>query len=381
MTSPAVSRLEALLESAQLLHSSLDLNALLSHLLRSVMGRLLVTRAFISVSDHGEMRLAQVRGLPKLKTGELYDETAARNAGISQIFSIGDETNPVGFLGIGRPLDKTRSFDPDETGFITALLGLAASGIANASAHAETQRVNRDLDQRIEDLRTLLDLVRGFTSSLDPEGVARLLALTFTGRWAVSRYAVFAWKEPHPLVTRNKGIKPLSAESIKEYSEQIASLPEAALVRDLADGTLKECFAREQAEVVFVMRSGDAPSGLVLLGARRQDRGYSPADLEFGSALVAQAAVAFENSWYFREALERRRMEQELELAASIQEGLFPSVLPELHGCQIAAMNRPARHCGGDYYDVLPIHDTGLGIYLFCSALPMCRVRDCRHRC
>jgi hypothetical protein len=114
------------------------------------MGRLLVTRAFISVSDHGEMRMAQVRGLPKLKTGELYDETAARNAGISQIFSIGDETNPVGFLGIGRPLDKTRSFDPDETGFITALLGLAASGIANASAHAETQRVNRDLDQRIE---------------------------------------------------------------------------------------------------------------------------------------------------------------------------------------------------------------------------------------
>ena len=108
MTSPAVSRLEALLESAQLLHSSLDLNALLSHLLRSVMGRLLVTRALIAVSDHGVMRLAQVRGLPKLKAGGLYDEATARDAGISHIFSIGDEKDPVGFLGIGRPLDKTR---------------------------------------------------------------------------------------------------------------------------------------------------------------------------------------------------------------------------------------------------------------------------------
>ena len=117
------------------------------------------------------------------------------------------------------------------------------------------------------------------------------------------------------------------------------------------------------------MRSGNAPSGLVLLGARRQDRGYSPADLEFGSTLVAQAAVAFENSWYFREALERRRMEQELELAATIQVGLFPSVLPELHGCQIAAMNRPARHCGGDYYDVLRFTTQGgESAFLLCVA-------------
>ncbi len=369
MTSPAVSHLEALLESAQLLHSSLDLNALLSHLLRSVMGRLLVTRALIAVSDHGSMRLAQVRGLPKLKAGDLFDEAAARNAGVSHIFSIGDDNNPVGFLGIGRPLDKTRKIDPDETEFITALLGLAASGIANASAHEETKRVNRDLDQRIEDLRTLLDLVRGFTSSLDPDGVARLLTLTFTGRWAVSRYAVVAWKEGHPLVSRHKGIKPLSIESLLQYRLEIESLPDVSLVRDLADGPLKDVFSAEQADVVFIMRSGNAPSGLVILGPRRQAREYSASDLEFGSALVAQAAVAFENSWYFREALERRRMEQELALAASIQEGLFPGVLPELLGCEIAALNRPARHCGGDYYDVLPFTSpAGEQSFLLCVA-------------
>ena len=233
----------------------------------------------------------------------------------------------------------------------------------------ETQRVNRDLDQRIEDLRTLLDLVRGFTSSLDPDGVARLLTLTFTGRWAVSRYAVVAWKEGHPLVSRHKGIKPLSIESLMQYRREIDSLPDASLVRDLSDGPLKDAFLSEQADVVFIMRSGNAPSGLVLLGSRRQGLEYSSSDLEFGSTLVAQAAVAFENSWYFREALERRRMEQELALAASIQEGLFPGVLPELHGCEIAALNRPARHCGGDYYDVLPFTSlAGEQSYLLCVA-------------
>jgi len=368
MSSPGVSRLEALLESAQLLHASLDLDALLSHLLRSVMGRLLITRAVIAIEDKGTMRLAQVRGSSKLKVGDAYDEAKVREAGISNIFPIGDESNPVGYLGISKPVDKSgnKRIDEDETEFITALLGLAASGIANANAHSETQRVNRDLDQRVEDLRTLLDVVRGFTSALDPEGVARLLALTFTGRWAVSRYAIIAWREDHPVVTRSKGIKPVA---ILEARDEIGKLPDAVVINDVPEGVLKSALIEQQAEVVFVMRSGGEASGLVTLGPRRKDQGYSAADLAFGSALVGQAAVAFDNAWYFTEALERRRMEQELELAANIQEGLFPSTLPGLTGYELAAMNRPARHCGGDYYDVLPYETpAGESAYLLCVA-------------
>lgn len=47
--------------------------------------------------------------------------------------------------------------------------------------------------------------------------------------------------------------------------------------------------------------------------------------------------------------------EQELSLAASIQENLFPAAMPKLTGCDLAARNRPARQCGGDYYDALPV--------------------------
>jgi sigma-B regulation protein RsbU (phosphoserine phosphatase) len=71
--------------------------------------------------------------------------------------------------------------------------------------------------------------------------------------------------------------------------------------------------------------------------------------------LVAQAAVAFENSWYFREAVERKKVEQELALAASIQQNLFPARLPKMAALELAARNRPARICGGDYYDALRI--------------------------
>ncbi len=66
-------------------------------------------------------------------------------------------------------------------------------------------------------------------------------------------------------------------------------------------------------------------------------------------------------------------VEQELALAASIQQGLFPESLPNIAGYDIAAFNRPARVCGGDYYDILEINEKDGGAsnndsYLFCVA-------------
>src|SRR5215510_8621317 len=87
---------QSLLESAQLLHSSLDLDHLLRHLLRSVMGRLLVSKGLIAVEEDGGVQLALVRGLPKFAVGEKFDEEVAQAAGLDLILPIGDEAQPVG---------------------------------------------------------------------------------------------------------------------------------------------------------------------------------------------------------------------------------------------------------------------------------------------
>lgn len=108
----------------------------------------------------------------------------------------------------------------------------------------------------------------------------------------------------------------------------------------------------------------ESTAGVLVFGSRLGKLAYTEADLEFGAGLVAQAGVAFENSWYVRETIDRKKMEQELILAASIQEGLFPEFLPTIAGYEMAARNRPALQCGGDYYDVLPI-DNGAPVCLW----------------
>jgi phosphoserine phosphatase RsbU/P len=349
-TSLGESRLEALLESAQLLHSSLNLDGLLRHLLRSVMGRLLASKGLIAVSKDGVMRIELVRGVPKLAAGEVFDETKARAHGIDTILQIGDEKSPVGLLAINRPLKK--EIGDEECEFLRALLGIAASGIANARAHAEANELNQALDQKVQELRTLLDLVRGLTSALEPDEVAQLLMLTLAGRWAIRRYALVAWKDGHPTVTRRKGMD-IDLDH-KIYRSFLTSLPDAMKVADMPESDLRKVLIADQAEVIFQINAGDETTGgIVVLGPRPGNLSYSESDLEFGMGLVAQAAVAFENSWYFREAIDRKKVEQELALAATIQQNLFPALLPRVPNYDMAARNRPARLCGGDYYDAL----------------------------
>lgn len=359
-------RLESLLESAQLLNSSLDLDSLLGHLLRTVMGRLLVGRGLIAVEEEGAMRLAQVRGLKGLGAGQAYDEAEARAAGAHHFYPVGDAARPVGVLAVGRP--PAGEVAPGEEAWLRALLGLAASSIENARAHAEARRFNRELDQKVQELRALLDLVRGLTAALEPDEVARLLMLTLAGRWAVGKYALAVCKDGHPAVARRKGLALPAAEVVRQLA---AGLPEAAFVADLPEGDFRDSLVSQGAQVLFTLRPSATASGVLVLGARVGRLPFAESDLEFGAGLVAQAGVAFENSWHVRETLERKKIEQELELAAGIQAGLFPESLPRVEGYDLAARNRAALWCGGDYYDVLPVEGDAEGgerSYLFCVA-------------
>jgi serine phosphatase RsbU (regulator of sigma subunit) len=52
-----------------------------------------------------------------------------------------------------------------------------------------------------------------------------------------------------------------------------------------------------------------------------------------------------------QEIRQRELVEQELELARSIQQASLPKEVPELEGWQISPFYRPAREVGGDFYD------------------------------
>ncbi len=332
-----VSRLESLLESAKLLQSTLDRSQILKHLLRSVMGRVLARRGLLAIrNSQGTFEIELARGLPSLAARSPYNEASARAAGVEHVFPIATSGEPAGYLGIG---GLAAALAPEESDFIQALLGMASSVVSNAEAHLL-------LDQRLQELRALLDLGRGLAATLDPDEVARLVGLTLAGRWAVSKYAVIAARDPHPPVDRRKGL------DLKPFEEIKARLQ--SLDGGVRDPALLGAVNAPEGALLLPIRSKEELIGVIACGPRPRGMAYREADIEFGSGLAAQASVALENAWHFRDTLARQQLEKELELAAGIQRDLFPKKLPPLAGLDIAARNRQARQVGGDYFDVLP---------------------------
>ena len=121
--------------------------------------------------------------------------------------------------------------------------------------------------------------------------------------------------------------------------------------------------ALQEAGVVLVIPliSSGSLVGLLSLGPRRSERGYSTDDLRLLNSLAGLAAPAMRVGQLVRqqqaEARQRERLDQELKIAQLIQQQFLPKDLPDLPSWHVAAFYRPARTVGGDFYDFIPLPD------------------------
>ncbi len=118
-----------------------------------------------------------------------------------------------------------------------------------------------------------------------------------------------------------------------------------------------EALRAQKVEVVVPLVREGRLLGTLSLGRRRSDQPYAADDQRLLADLAAQAAPAAQLSRVLRQqerqAEERQRYEQELQVARLIQQTLLPKELPSLAGWELDAYYRPAREVGGDFYDFI----------------------------
>ena len=64
------------------------------------------------------------------------------------------------------------------------------------------------------------------------------------------------------------------------------------------------------------------------------------------------------------EIVKKEKLEREMEIAGEVQRSLLPSKFPVVPGYTFAGRNVPARHVGGDLYDVLKVDDEHMGLLM-----------------
>ena len=93
--------------------------------------------------------------------------------------------------------------------------------------------------------------------------------------------------------------------------------------------------------------------GVLLIGNQSQNRRYSSEELSLLDMLTTQISSALVKIDLLKEVVEKKVLEEELNIARAIQLNLLPSAPPVLENYEISALSLSSKQVGGDYYDFI----------------------------
>ncbi len=104
--------------------------------------------------------------------------------------------------------------------------------------------------------------------------------------------------------------------------------------------------------------------GVLYLDSREKGTLLSSSTRAGLETLATEAAVAIENARLYRETMEKAKMEQEMRIAAEIQQALLPKMVRAGSFFSAAAASIPCRSIGGDFYDYVDLPAGAMGFAL-----------------
>lgn len=354
-----------LVDFSNLINSDLDINFILNNLLLTCFGKFLTSKGFVLLADdNGNTKAGLIKGYNL----SVFDEFIGKKIDVAadSFFSADFNTNnkiaiiekiettkgTIGIFGLGDKITK-ESYSNEDIAFIKTLLKISSVAIENSLTLDKLNQINRNLDSKINQLNSLFDLSKEFSSILDDARVNKLLVLTLIGQLAVSRYAIISLRNKQVNIIDSKFPDELikSEISFEKYGDLKLPLTESELDPNLVKAGVR---------LIVPMNIKDETKGLILLGKRLTQNQFTKSDIEFIMSVASLAVISIENAYLFKETLEKQKYEKDLEIARNIQRNLLPQKTPKSGKYEIFAYSQSARMVGGDYYDLVKLESKNI---------------------
>ena len=241
----------------------------------------------------------------------------------------------------------------------------------------------------VGDLRQIAALLEGLRALGSGRVLDDVLALVMDSAIEVSgaeRGFIMLSGESEDLefkMARGRGHTTLSGGTFatsRKIPEEVFRTGEAKIVADLLDGELASMHMHTVAlgvrnvlcvplRLVRYVDKAEAIGeerriGVLYLDSKEKGSLLSSSTRAALETLATEAAVAIENARLYRETMEKARMEQEMRIAAEIQQALLPKSGRIGSYFRAAAASLPCRSIGGDFYDYVDMPGGSLGFAL-----------------
>ena len=368
--------LSALFELSQLLNASLNLKSILDNILLIPMGRMMISRGVTLLKREDQhFEFANGKGIGKEWLGKqirieepplepilISDNerdvpwiNVFRDLRIELILPLIFQNEHKGLIGFSKKLNG-QPFSENEIDFLFSLSNIAAQAIENAQMFEELNRLNRSLDQKIQELNTLFEIGKELNQIFDEQGILKQLSFSLMGQMLVNQFCIALKRDTGWELVFSKGslFPKDKCSQVIRYCDRLATLTEPRFTETDSELTF---FKDLNIQLIVPMDTKGQVGGIIFLGPRMDRKPYGQHQLEFLSTLANITMIALENSRLIKETIEKERLEEELNIAHSIQDRLLPASFPHVPGFDIHGLNIPSKQVGGDYFDVIPLQD------------------------
>jgi sigma-B regulation protein RsbU (phosphoserine phosphatase) len=356
-----------------MLIESQDMDFVLNNLLLITMGKLMVSRGMILIYQPGtdDYRISKSKGRNCPPEGqaiafdwdeEIKDQSVIQ-CGIDDFempnliegdnhctfFNLRTSNNHIGFLCLGSKGTK-QPLSEHEVEFVESLSIISSVAIANSRMFTELRRINRMLDRKVYELNTLFDLSKDFNIMVDRDEIVRIFKFAMLGQMLIRKFFFVLENEGEREVVANSGIQgnlsPNSMDRLFELDEDLVEVDEQ-LEEEIP------FLAENEIKAVIGLHFQSEKIALVGVGARANGEDFSQSDYNFLQSLGNLAVLSIQKTYLLEERIEKERLEEEIDIAKSIQKGLLPNPIPASDKLDIAATNISSYQVGGDYFDIL----------------------------
>jgi sigma-B regulation protein RsbU (phosphoserine phosphatase) len=296
-------------------------------------------------------------------------------------FTLRDRGSQCGTFVNGEPITE-RVLEHGDRIHVGRLSG-ADLVFAIDQAPAPTSAASASAVSDLRQIATLLEALRAVGSGRVLDEVLILVldsALEVTG--AERGFIMLAGADGRLEFTLGRGRRHVTLpghtfRTSRKIPEEVFATGQARVVADLLDtdladghlGTIALGIRHVLCVPLGLVRYVDGPAvveqprriGVLYLDG--QDKGIllSPTTRAALETLAGEAALVIENARLYREAIEKARLEQQMKIAADIQQALLPDSQHSGNGFELACASVPCLAIGGDFFDYVDLPDGRFG--------------------
>ncbi|TGJ99159.1 GAF domain-containing protein [Leptospira semungkisensis] len=282
----------------------------------------------------------------------------------------------IGVIEAINTVDR-EAFTGEDLELFLSFSGTSALAIQKTGLLQNLENANRDLRKKVSELQSLFELSQAVSQSSNRLSLVRRSIRMIIRELDASVAGIFLYslsKEDHvncAYFDGNREKIDRVLESEMEGTQILASIKEGlpVLKRDILNQPfpkeLDRRFLRGSYIIVPLFLSSGEPYGAVTVGDRKDKLSYQDSDFRLLQTMASQFTKGFEAFRLRNEMLEKKAIQQEMEITRKIQQNILPSEKSFHSNFDLGILSAPAKDVSGDFYDYYQYSD---GQYSFLIA-------------